>query len=359
MKMTKKIIASILLLSIVLLSVTYFYKIIFIAILLYYWRSNFKSKRLFRSLFIVALLGIYFVTPDYFYREGRRIKVITLDSKGERATTPLLPYVMSVVAPEAELNNIVQKLALPLLSLSEIAKSNWIVTEMIENYKDGNADDFVDPYRDLENSGYFLPSIASNQLLQQVGINRNLDSFYLIKPKYEDPNKKYPLVVFAHGYLGNWLLYQNFLSELEDCYVMSVGTIGLDGFFSIADMDRVVNTNMKYVISNNLNIDKSRCALLGLSNGGTAVNTAINNYSAHFNTFGVISTSLNVKPRSRSKKLILIGGAKDQSSGKQPAMYRSLKAGGYKAESLWMKDSGHLLLVNQKDTIVEFLSKEL
>ncbi len=357
--MTKKVVASILLLSLVFVSVTYFYKIIFITILLYYCRSSFKSKRLFRSLFIVALLGIYFVTPDYFYREGRRIKVITLDSKGERVRMPILPYVMSVVAPEAELNNIVQKLALPLISFSDFAKSNWIVSEMIENYKEGNSDDFIDPYRELENRGHFLPSIAANQLLQQVGINRNFDSFYLIKPKNEDPNKKYPLVVFAHGHLGSWLLYQSFLSELNDCYVMSVGTIGLDGLFDCADLDRVVNTNMKYVISNNPNIDKSRCSILGLSNGGTAVNTAVSNYSAHFNTFGVISTSLNVKPISRSKKLILIGGAKDRSSGKQPAMYRSLKAGGHRAERLWVEGSGHLLLVNQKNTLVEFLNKEL
>ncbi len=272
---------------------------------------------------------------------------------------PMLPYVMSVIAPEAELNNIVQKLGLPFISFSDIAKKNWIVSEVIENYRDGNSDDFIDPYRDLGNRGHFLPSIAANQLLQHVGINRNIDSFYLIKPKDEDPNKKYPLVVFAHGYLGNGLLYQNFLSELDDCYVMSVETIGLDGLFSRADIDRIVNTNMKYVLSNNPNIDKSRCSLLGLSNGGTAVNTAINDYAGHFKTFGVISTSLNVKPSSRAKKLMLIGGSDDPSSGKQPAMYKSLKDGGYNVKRLWVKGSGHLLLVNESDAIVEFLNKEL
>ncbi len=356
MKPIKNIFTTLFLLSLICVSVTYFYKLIFIIILLCYWKSSFKSIKLFRSLFLVALVGLYFVTPDYFYREDRTIKVVTLDSKGKRVKTPILPYVMSVVAPEAELNNIVQKIVLPLISNFDIVKSNWIVSELIENNRKGNSDDFLDPYRDLENNGHFLPSVAANQLLQQVGLNKTLDSFYLIKPKDEDPNKKYPLVVFAHGYLGNWLLYQGFLSELEDCYVMSIGTIGLDGLFSRADMDRVVNKNMKYVIEANPNIDRSRCCLLGLSNGGTAVNTAVNNYSGHFNTFGVISTSLNVKPRSRAKKLLLVGGAKDPSSDKQPAMYRSLKAGGYDVKRLWMEGSGHLLLVNQKDAIVEFLN---
>ncbi len=71
-----------LLLSLILVSVTYFYKIIFIAILLYYWRNSFRSKSLFRALFIVALMGIYFVTPDYLDRESRIIKVITLNPEG-------------------------------------------------------------------------------------------------------------------------------------------------------------------------------------------------------------------------------------------------------------------------------------
>lgn len=53
-----------------------------------------------------------------------------------------------------------------------------------------------------------------------------------ITTKRYDSSKSYPLVVFCHGFLGNWQLYSGIWRDLDNCIVLSIGTDNLSGIFS-------------------------------------------------------------------------------------------------------------------------------
>lgn len=58
-----------------------------------------------------------------------------------------------------------------------------------------------------------------------------------------------------------------------------------------------------------------------------------------------------------SKKVLLIGGGKDHSSGSLPGAYGALKNNGTNVDMYWEQDESHFLLLTRQDEVISFLNK--
>ena len=105
-----------------------------------------------------------------------------------------------------------------------------------------------------------------------------LQWYYITKPQHYTSSKKYPVVLFAHGYLGSWELYQGLFSSLKNCFVVSIATRNLSGIFSHEDINRIFKFYLPMLKKEGYSIDESRLHLIGLSNGGSASKIALRNF---------------------------------------------------------------------------------
>ena len=163
---------------------------------------------------------------------------------------------------------------------------------------------------------------------------------------------------FMHGYLGNWKLYTGVLKGLEDCIVLCVGTKTWSGIFTKQDINALFTKQILFLENMGYKVDKNNLHIMGLSNGGSAVNVAYNGFSNKFNTITFISTGI-YQTYPISSKVLLIGGGKDHSSGSLRGAYRALKNNGSKTDLFWDDEETHFILVNQTDEIINFVKKNL
>jgi predicted esterase len=104
--------------------------------------------------------------------------------------------------------------------------------------------------------------------------------------------------------------------------------------------------------------DKENLHIIGLSNGGSAVNVAYNSFSRKFKTITFISTGIH-QTHPISSKVLLIGGGKDGSASSMPSVYNRLKCNGAKVDKYWQEDEGHFIFVNDREEIVDFLNTNI
>ena len=355
----KKLVSIILLLFATVVFATWQYRllsILFFVIINKQWIKT-KIKIPYRIIFWGLVLCIFIATPNCFQRG--RTQLIYLDKEGERISTPLHVYLINALLPEEEMMNFGLKAAavLPPESLSPVFKNlgSRFIREAQSDFWHGYAFGFYTPYNRLSlqgsNPGTFTIAQAMNETL-----GTDYNAIYITKPKNYDSDKTYPVVFFAHGYLGSWELYQGLFSQLDDYFIVSIGTRDLSGIFNYNDINKVFTEYIPYLKSEGHKI--SDVHFMGLSNGGSASNVALRSFSNRFKTITYISTSCDVIKHSKAK-VILIGGGKDASSSRLPRAERSLRSCGTKTAILFDKDENHYMLVHQQGKIFEFLNDEL
>ena len=303
------------------------------------------------------ILCIFIAVPNYFQRG--RTQLIYLDKQGERISTPLHVYLINALLPEEEMMNFGLKATavLPSESLSPVFKNlgSRFIREAQSDFWHGYAFGFYTPYNRLSlqgsNPGTFTIAQAMNEYL-----GTDYNAIYITKPKNYNSDKTYPVVFFAHGYLGSWELYQGLFSQLDDYFVVSIGTRDLSGIFNYNDINKVFTEYIPYLKSEGYNIGDVH--FIGLSNGGSASNVALRSFSNKFKTITYISTSCDVIKHSKAK-VILIGGGKDASSARLPSAERGLRSCGTKTAILFDKDENHYMMVHQQGKIFEFLNDEM
>lgn len=304
-------------------------------------------------------LAIFIAIPNYFQRG--RSQMIYLNDKGERISTPWTIYAINALLPEEELMNAGMKLTaiLPPASLSPVFKNlgSRLIRDAQKDFWNGMALTFYAPYNRLSLQGSNPGSFAIAQTMNET-FGTNYDGIYVTKPKNYDSAKTYPIVFFAHGYLGNWEMYQGLLSRLEDCLVVSIGTKDLSGIFGHHDIQKIFNRYLPFLETEGFHIDKKGLHLIGLSNGGSASNVALRSFSNQFRTITYISTSCDVIKKSKAK-VIMIGGGKDVSSVGLPNASRRLQKCGTNVALMYDKDDNHYMMVHQTDCIFEFLNQEI
>ncbi len=316
-----------------------------------------KIKIPYKIIVWGLILCIFIAIPNYFQRG--RTQLIYLDKEGERISTPLHIYLINALFPEEELMNFGLKATavLPSESLSPVFKNlgSRFIRDAQKDFWRGYAIGFYTPYNRLSlqgsNSGTFTIAQAMNEYL-----GTDYNAIYITKPKNYDSDKTYPVVFFAHGYLGSWELYQGLFSQLDDYMIVSIATRNLSGIFNYNDINKVFTEYIPYLKSEGYQINDVH--LMGLSNGGSASNVALRSFSNKFKTITYISTSCDVIKHSKAK-VIMIGGGKDASSSRLPSAERGLRSCGTKTAIFFDKDENHYMMVHQQGKIFEFLNNEM
>ena len=355
--MKKRTLKTIILAILFLFFASWFYKIVVLMLLAHTWKEEIRAKKVwaYKATMGVLLVAMFCVLPRYRYNTSDRVQLIYQDQKANPEYPPLSHYLVNVFLPEEEICNFGIWGARITPKAVPIAK--WLLEEFRYDDKKGNIGNFYRPFRRLNREGLFMMSGTTSQVFNMMGIG-NTQSVYLIKPKNYDPNKSYPLVFFMHGYLGNWKLYTGALKGLEDCIVLCVGTHTWSGIFTKNDIDALFSRQIPFVENLGYKVDKNNLHIMGLSNGGSAVNVAYNGFSRKFKTITFISTGIH-QTYPISSKVLLVGGGKDHSAGSLPGAYRTLKNNGGKTDLFWSDDETHFIFVNQMDEIIDFLNRNM
>lgn len=357
----RKIVTVLLVISAVLVFATWQYRLscLLLAVLLNRKRIRSKWQRVYPVIIGGLVVAIFIAIPNYFQRG--RSQLIYLDREGKRISTPMPVYLINAVLPEEELMNAGMKATaiLPPASLSPVFKNlgSRFIRDAQHDFWNGMALTFYAPYNVLSLQGSNPGSFTIAQTMNEA-IGTDYDGIYVTKPRHYDSSKAYPVVFFAHGYLGSWEMYQGLLSRLEDCLVVGIGTRDLSGIFDYDDIRRIFTKYLPYLEQAGLHIDKDNLHLMGLSNGGTASNVALRSFSNQFKTITYISTSCDVINRSKAK-VMMIGGGKDASAAGLPGAARRLRKQGTDVALLFDEDENHYMMVHQTERIFEFLNREM
>lgn len=307
-----------------------------------------RWKHSYKGLIIALLVLIYVCLPNYFQRG--RTQLHYLDANGQRTNTPALIYLTNVLFPEKEVMNLCMKTV--AICPKQLIQNNRFAIDAKKDFWKGKAFGFYKPYNRLSIQGSNSGSFAIAQTINTV-LKTNYDAVYINRPKNFNPSQKYPVVVFCHGYMGSWELYQGIFSRLEDCIVLSIGTRYLGG--NTFKVKEVFNKYLPYIERIGYSIDKSQLHLIGLSNGGQASKGAWKYFDDKFKTITFLSTGCPSIKGSQSK-VLLIGG-NDCTS--MPKVAKQLNNVGTQTAVYYDKNENHYILTYHTRQIIKFLNKEM
>lgn len=341
---------------------TLFYKTVFIMLLFILWSKPLMAKLperyrtwTTRAIWCCLILTLWISLPRWRTHSHDRVQLVYLNKDGEVQHAPVSHWLASAVFPEAEIVNL-GITGVRITTLVGWHPSNAIVRQAQDDVKAGKIGNFFKPYRHL---GLNNPISGVYPQLFNERLGKNYDAVYICRPKHYNQNKLYPLVVFCHGYLGNWQLYQGIWKDFDSAIVLSIGTHNLSGIFNGNDINRIFSFYIPALERMGYQIDYKQIHLMGLSNGGSAINVAMmSKHVARFKSLTSISCSLGTS-KNVPCQINLIGGGRDGSSNRMSLQYRQLKNGGIDVALFFDKDENHYILVNQRMKIIAFLDSRL
>lgn len=362
--MVKKTIISIILAVAWLFFATLFYKTICVVLLFLVWRKVLSEKIperyrkwSIRAIWLCLALALWIAMPRYRINSGDRVRLLYIDKEGNTQRPPIIHWLLSTLLPEEEIVNVGVKgieYTAPLIRMTGLG--NTFIEQAQSDIYAGKIGYFFKPYKrlGLDNPISGVYSQVCNEIL-----STNYNAFYLCEPKHYGSNKAYPLIVFCHGYLGNWQLYQGLWKDLDGAIVASIGTRDLSGIFGQQDINSIFDFYIPILERMGYKIDVSQIHLMGLSNGGSAISAAM--HSRHAKDFKSITTiSCNLEGLRRVPcQVNLIGGGKDNSSKRMPSQYHELKRMGVDADVFFNTNENHYIMVNKREEILEFLKKRM
>jgi hypothetical protein len=295
---------------------------------------------------VLCFAGGFMTFPRRYHDKGEPLRSIFLNDKHEHVPQPLFPFSIDNFFPEIEKAKLLVACA-PLCAISR----GSVILEELRHQRLWNNDiipEYRESYREYDGR---RASVQFFQCLQQLGMYSSLSHYSLHSP--EDTKRMVPLIVFLHGTLGQLSFYNSYFSNIEGCAVMTPSTHDLRGLWSENDIDRIIDVYLPDV-EKNFPIDRDNIHLIGLSNGGSGVNTAISRMPGAFRSFIFISSVLREPPRTfdRSKTIGMIYGTSDRVAEYNRTMERQLKEAGYRIEVQTFQDEGHLVLLSRKDEIL-------
>ena len=290
-----------------------------------------KELRIPKSVLITLLsIGVFFSTPRYNTGKLR----LMYDDKGELVSPSLFDYFIDCIIPEEEAMN-VGTTCFRCSSFLFKNSSDWIIKTAYNDRK--HLSDFVKPYSDIRN----------NVMSGVWGQLHNKKTLYIQYPE----NKNAKLVVFCHGYAGNWKMYQGVLSKLSNCVVLTIGTSDISGIYNKSDISKVFTEYIPYLEEKGYTI--KGIDIIGLSNGVSAINTAIKWFPTQFDSYTAVSGNLSHVSKVAGS-INFIGGANDSSSNKMLQQHFECRKIRVKSLLYYPKDD-HFLLVNRKDEVLQKL----
>ena len=312
---------------------------------------------LFPLFVIVSIIGFYSCLPNYIQRG--RTQLVYLDKGEVKSHLPIKVYAANVLFPEKEVVNIgiLGAAMLPSdgLSVAGHKIGGWLLESAKRNFWRGKMRSFYKPYNQLILQGSRPGSAVFAQFFNE-SFNKDYCPFYLTRPAHWVKDNEYPLVVFCHGYLGNWEMYQGIFSGLKECIVLSIGTHDLSGVFQQKDIEEIFTRYIPYLEDRGFIIDKKQIHLIGLSNGGSASDCALRYYSDRFRSVAYISTGCHTIKNSKAR-VVLVGGSEDPSSAGLISAKKALDGHGTDCQLLFLQGADHFLLATHQKEMMAFLKQ--
>lgn len=299
------------------------------------------------AILVVEVL-LFMPKPDSF----GRVKLYYQDEQGKRTHAPLLQCVCNAILPEEEIMNVGMHATVlgKYLPQNHVGK---ITTFFAPQVLSSHIPNFYAPYSALERNLNTPMSGTYAQVFYQEGIQKS-HSVYVIRPKHYDSSKTYPLVVFCHGYLGNWQLYNGIWRDLGNCIVLSIGTDDLSGIFHKKEIDSIFTRQIPFLQSLGYKIDMHQLHLIGISNGGSACNVAYNQYGDKFKSISAISFYTG---KGKRKCMVNLLGGKDCVNYIENE--KQYKAMGMDVACYYEKEDNHFFAINHRKEMIAFLNKRM
>lgn len=341
------------LIVIILFFVSWHIKIIFVYILFMVLRKHIlhyeeNKKIINRGVFILFFVLFWFLFPNRTSNSNDYIQSIYFDTKTRnKIRKPFIPHLTNIVG-EGDIMAIVSLASYFIpenyfkgSAIGDIVKYNKS-TYFINN-------NFHNFYRKMEPKKT-PPHNVPFQIMQDMGYYNDISHYFLHIPNTKNLQDK-EVIVFCHGYAGNWLLYPELFAKYTNAIIIAVETPSFSGYFSKKTMTNVINRILPHAYEQ-VGISYKKPHLVGLSNGGSAINTSIVSYPNKFKSFTILSASLKNTPRT-NLKVNIIYGSNDRSGGVNNKIPKS------KYIRHRLKGEDHSLMVARPDTIFELINKTI
>ena len=332
------------------------------------WMTSHNHHRLYPIVVTILVVGVLLFMPKP-YSFGR-VKLYYQDTQGKRTHAPLLQCVCNALLPEEEIMNVCMHTT---VLGKYVGYSSKLYGESYSKHyapkgmgqqcidavvRHGHIFKFYAPYSALDRNLNTPMSGTYAQVFYQMGIQKS-HSVYVIRPKHYDSSKTYPLVVFCHGYLGNWQFYNGIWRDLENCIVLSIGTDDLSGIFHNKEIDDIFTRQIPFLQSLGYKIDMAQLHLIGLSNGGSACRIAYERHGNKFKSISCISdqSSLRPDPNSKRKCMVNLLGGDDCSAF--PKYAKTYKAMGMDAACYYEPKDNHFFAITHRKEMIAFLNKRM
>ena len=360
--MKGKTILSILLGVFILLPGSWFHDLILLMVIVFIWRKEIKTKInqwwKYGYLALWCVMGslTILLMPRPIALPTDRVQHIYFNDKGERVNAPFSHWLMNVIMPEETMT--AMGCIIPLTPLR-----NWlpIGESILKDYDtELNSGGLLNIGKIYRNNSLSLESpmtgVIPQAFYQHLGGKER--SFYIIKPLGYDTTKNYPVLFFAHGYLGNWKLYTGLLRNLKDYIVVCIGTEDYSGIFTTKHIKEIRSLYLPMIENMGLKVDKNQVSLMGLSNGGSAIDAAYSYSPDSFKNLIYVSTGVNNSSKTKAKVMI-IGGGKDHCAGSMKSGMKRLVDNNILSSFCFDENHTHFKLVSDMENCMDFLNSEL
>lgn len=358
----KKFLTSILVIFI-LLPGSMFHDALIVLLIGWMWRRELKQRLAkwryaYPTVWTVAVAVTLLLMPRPFALPGDRTQLVHFNSYGERVSTPLHHWIANLIIPEETLCAVgCLGALLPTPYLNVSGSHGAVNNSIIANYRHdalrGRMFGISTCYR---RAGVAMSGIHTQGFNSLLG--EDIRSVQIVKPKHFDKNKEYPVLFFAHGYLGNWKLYRGLLDGIDDHIILYIGTEDLSGIFCRRHVNEIKTLFLPMLTDMGYRVDKNAISLMGLSNGGSAIDMAYASQPNDFKNLIYTSTGVNHSGRTQAKVMIIGGGLDHCAPSMKNGMAR-LKSKGQKSAFCFNEDDTHLKLISDIDNITDFLNREL
>ena len=373
--MKGKIIISVLLGVFILLPGSWFHDMIILMVIVFIWRKEIKTKlNQWWKYGYVTMWGVMgcltlLLMPRPFALPTDRVRHVYFNEKGEKVSSPFSHWMMNVIMPEETMCALGSVVPLPYYLDKEAKKTaeyrilgkRVLAHDILKDYfielEKGGLWNIGKAYR---KNSLSLESPMSGVIPQAFcqHLDRKERSVYIIKPKGYDKNRKYPVLFFAHGYLGNWKLYTGLLRDIKDHIVVCIGTEDYKGHFSSNHIKEIRSLYLPLLENMRYKVDNKAISLMGLSNGGSAIDAAYAYSPNSFKNLIYVSTGVNHSSKTKAKVMI-IGGGKDHCASSMRTGMKRLVANNVPSSFCFDENHTHFKLVSDMENCIEFLNREL
>lgn len=361
----KKLI-TIALLLFVLFPGSVFHDILILLLILFMWRRQLKAwlqprfKYGYKALWSVMIILTVLLMPRPFALPTDRVRMVHFKDNGERVNAPAWLWAFNLILPEETM--------CAAASLLPATPARFVIRQM------GLGEAILKDY-DIElrsggllniGKGYHNNTLALESPMSGVvpqGVNqffhvKSPRTAYVIRPRNFDADQDYPVLFYAHGYLGNWLLYTGMLRDIDDHIIVCIGTDDLSGIFNRQHIREIKSLYLPMLADMGYKVDSSAISLMGLSNGGSAIDAAYGYRPNDFKNLIYVSTGVNHCGKT-SAKIMVIGGGIDHCAHSMKIGMRRLQAVGQNSAFLFDDAHTHLKLLSDMDNCLRFLKEEL